>query len=160
MVFHWSLSDSKSPQVSRTLLSILAVLNNAVVWMVSTRPPTSKSSSPFSNPFVTVPNAPITIGIIVTCMFHSFFNSLARSRYLSFFSHSFSFILWSAGTAKSTILQVLFFLLIIIKSGLLAEIMWSVCMPKSHRSLCVSFSRTGALLLLLLLLLNRIIDAR
>ena len=84
MVFHWSLSDSKSPQVSRTLLSILAVLSNAVVWMVSTRPPTSKSSSPFSNPKgllkgledleVTVPNAPITIGIIVTCMFHSFFS--------------------------------------------------------------------------------------
>ena len=51
------LSDSKSllksPQVSRTLLSILAVLNNAVVWMVFTRPPTSKSSSPFSNPLVT-----------------------------------------------------------------------------------------------------------
>ena len=109
MVFHWSLSDSKSPQVSKTLLSILAVLNNAVVWMVSTRPPTSKSFSPFSNPLVTVPNAPITIGIIVTCMFHSFFNSLARSRYLSLFSHSFSFILWSARTAKSTILQVLFF---------------------------------------------------
>ena len=108
MVFNWSLSDSKSPQVSRTLLSILAVLNNALIWMVSTRPPTSKSSSPFSNPFVTVPNIPITIGIIITCMFHSFFNSLARSRYLSFFSHSFSFILWSAGTAKSTILQVLF----------------------------------------------------
>ena len=109
MVFHWSLSDSKSPQVSRTLLSILADLNNVVVWMVSTRPPTSKSSSPFSNLLVTVQNAPITIGIIVTCMLHSFFNSLARSRYLSFFSHSFSFILWSAGTAKSTILQVLFF---------------------------------------------------
>ena len=144
MVFHWSLSDSKSPQVSRTLLSILAVLNNAVVWMVSTRPPTSKSSSPFINPLVTVPNAPITIGIIVTCMFHSFFSSIARSRYLSFFSHSFCFILWSAGTAKSTILQVLFFLLIIIKSGLLAGIRWSVCILKSHRSLCESFSRTGA----------------
>ena len=109
MVFHRNLSDSNSPQVSRTLLTILAVLNNAVVWMVSTRPPTSKSSSPFRNPLVTVPNAPITIGIIVTSMFHSFFNSLARSRYLSFFSHSFSFILWSAETAKSTILQVLFF---------------------------------------------------
>ena len=108
MVFHWSLSDSKSPQVFRTLLSNLAVLNNAVVWMVSTRSPTSNSSSPFSNPLVTVPNAPITIGIIATCMFHSFFNSLARSKYLSFFSHFFSFILWSAGTAKSTILQVLF----------------------------------------------------
>ena len=85
MVFHWSLSDSKSPQVSRTLLSILAVLNNAVVWMISTRPPTSKFSSPFSNPLVIVPKAPITIGIIVTFMFHSFFNSLARSKYLSFF---------------------------------------------------------------------------
>ena len=55
MVFHWSLSDSKSPQVSKTLLSILAVLNDVVVWMVSTRPPTSKSSTSFSNPLVTVP---------------------------------------------------------------------------------------------------------
>ena len=107
--FHWSLSDSKSPQVSRTLLCILAVFNNAVVWMVSTRPPTSKSSRPFNNPLVTVPKAPITIGIIATFMFHSFFNSQARSMYLSLFSHSFSFILWSAGTAKSTNLQIFFF---------------------------------------------------
>ena len=59
--FYWSLSDSKCPQVSRTLLSILTVLNNVVVWMVSTRSPISKSSSPFSNPLVTVPNTPITI---------------------------------------------------------------------------------------------------
>ena len=147
MVFHWSLGDSKSPQVSRTRLRILAVLSNAVIWIVSTRPPTSKSSRPFNNPLVIVPNAPITIGTIVTFMFHSFFNSLARSRYLSLFSHSFRFILWSAGTAKSSILQVLFFfffLLIIIKSGLLAGIRWSVCMLKSHRILCMAFSRTGA----------------
>ena len=144
MVFHWSLSDSKSPQVSRTRLRILAVLSNAVVWIVSTCPPTSKSSRPFNNPLVIVPNAPITIGTIVTFMFHSFFNSLARSRYLSFFSLSFSFILWSAGTEKSTILQILSFLLIIMKSGLQAGIRWSGCMLKSHRSLCESFSRTGA----------------
>ena len=93
-----------------------------------------------------MPNAPITIGTIVTFIFHSFFNSLAMSRYLSFFSLSFRFILWSAGTAKSTILQILFFffLLIIIRSGLLAGIRWSVYMLKSHRSLCDSFSRTGA----------------
>ena len=39
MVFHWSLSEMKSPQVSMTLLSILTDLNNIVVWMVSTRPP-------------------------------------------------------------------------------------------------------------------------
>ena len=71
--------------------------------------PTSKSSRPFNNPLVTVPKAPITIGTTVTFMFHKFFNSLARSRYLFLFSHSFSFILWSAGTAKSTILQILFF---------------------------------------------------
>ena len=131
MVFHWSLSDSKSPQVSRTLLSILAVFNNAVVWMVSTRPPTSKSSSPFNNPLVTVPKAPITIGIIVTCKFHSFFNSLARSRYLSFFSHSFRFILCQPGQQSRQFCNFsLFFsfflfcfvLLIIIRSGLLAEI--------------------------------------
>ena len=92
--FHWRLSDSKFPQVSRTLLSILAVFSNAVVWMVSTWLPTSKSSRPFNNPLVTMPKAPITIGIIVTFMFHSFFNSLARSRYLSLFSDSFSFILF------------------------------------------------------------------
>ena len=35
-------------------------------------------------------------------------------------------------------------LLIIIRSDLLAGIRRSVCMLKSHRSLCVSFSRTGA----------------
>ena len=144
MVFHWSFSDSKSPQVSRTLLSILAVLSNAVIWIVSTRPPTSKSSSSFNNPLVIEPKAPITIGTIVTFMLHSFFNSLARSRYLSFFSLSSRFILWSVGTAKSTLLQILFLLLIIIRSGLLAEIRWSVCILKSHRSLCESFSRTGA----------------
>ena len=40
MVFHWSLSDSKSPQISST---ILADLNNAVVWTVSTCPLISKS---------------------------------------------------------------------------------------------------------------------
>ena len=116
MVFHWSVSYSKSPQVFRVLFRILAVLNNAVVWMVSTRPPTSMSSSSFSNPLVSVPNAPITIGIIVTCMFHGFSNSLARSRNLCFFSFSFSFIMWAAGTAKSTILQVLFLFLLLLLS--------------------------------------------
>ena len=178
MAFNWSLSDSKSLQVSRTLLSILAIFNNAVVWMVCPRPPTSKSSSPFSNPLVTVPNAPITIGIIVTCIFHRFFNSLARSRYLSLFSHSFSFILWQPGqqsqqflapsptsrcssywkgsllvaldNGRFLYLYIYIYIYIyiyyegIIRSGLLAEIRWSVCMSKSHRSLCVLFSRIGA----------------
>ena len=153
MVFHWNLSDSKSPQISRIRLRILAVLGNAVIWIISSRPPTSKSSRPFYNPLVIMPKSSITIGTIVTFMFHSFFNSLAKSRYFSFFSHSFRFILWSAVTAKSTFFKFsLFFLLIIIRSGLLAGIRWSVCMLKSHRSSCVSFSRTGAGLCILHLL--------
>ena len=79
MVFHWSLSDSKFPQVSRTRLRFLAVLNNAVVWIVPTCPSNSKSPGPFNNPLIIVPQARITIGTIVTFMFHSIFNSLARS---------------------------------------------------------------------------------
>ena len=73
MVFHWRLSDSKSPQVSRTRLSILALLSNVVTWMVFTRPPISMSSIPFNNPLVTVSKAPVTIGIIITLIFHNFF---------------------------------------------------------------------------------------
>ena len=137
MVFHWRLSDSKSPQVSRPILSILAVFINAVVWMVSTQPPTSKSSWPFNNSLVTVPKAPITIGIIVTLIFHSFFNSLARSRYLSLFQF---YSVVSRDSKVHNFADVLI-LLIIIRSGLLAEIRWSVCISKSNRSLCVSFSR-------------------
>ena len=109
MDFYWSLSLLKSPQVTRTVLSILADFNNAVVWMVSARPFISKSSCPFTNPLLTVPRAPITIGINGIFMFHSFFQFIARSTYLSFFSLSFNFTLWSVGTAQSTILQILFF---------------------------------------------------
>ena len=38
MIFYWGLGDSKSPQVSRTFLSILVDLSDVVVWMVSVRP--------------------------------------------------------------------------------------------------------------------------
>ena len=60
MVSNWSLSDSKSPQVLRIRLSILANLNNDALWIVSTRPLISKSSSPSTNPLV-----PFTIIIII-----------------------------------------------------------------------------------------------
>ena len=69
MVSHRSLSDSKSPKVSRTLLNILDDLDKAVVWMVSTGPLISKSSSPCTNLLVTVPRAPITTDITVTSFF-------------------------------------------------------------------------------------------
>ena len=59
MASHSNLSDSKSPQVSRTLLSILADLNN--------------TSCPLSKPSGTVTSAPITTGLTITVKFHGFF---------------------------------------------------------------------------------------
>ena len=122
----WVCMLHKSPQVSRTLLSILADLSNAVVWIFSTHPPTSESSSPFINPLVTVQSAPITIGTTFTFMFYSFFNSLAKPRFFSFLSLSFNFSLWTDGTAESTNLQVLFFFFFffffVLRSGRQAEI--------------------------------------
>ena len=102
MVFAWSLSDYKSTPVSGTLLRILNDLNNAVVRMVSTRSLISKSSSLCTNPSVTVPSALITISITVIFKFHSFFFSS-----LSLF---FGFTIWSTGTAKCPMQQVLFFI--------------------------------------------------
>ena len=72
MVFHRRPKDSKSPVVSRTLLSILAILNNAVFWMVSIRPLISKSSSLFINHLVAVLRAPITIATTDTFMLNIF----------------------------------------------------------------------------------------
>ena len=64
----WSLSDNKSPGLFSSIL-----IYNAVVWIVSTHPLISKSSSPFNNPLVTEPRALVSIIIIVTFMFLSFF---------------------------------------------------------------------------------------
>ena len=105
MVFHWSLSDSKSPQVFRILLTILTDLNNTVVGMVFTRLFIFKSSSRFINPLVTVPSAPIIIGINDTFMFHScfFFQFFSKVEVFILLFAVFNFTQWSAGTAKSTI---------------------------------------------------------
>ena len=104
--------ETERQQVSsghRTLLNFLADFNNAVVWMVAIRPPISNPSSPFSKPLGTVPSVPITISITVTFTFHRFLSSLLNSQYLSLFSLSLIFTLWSAGTPKSIIKQVLCF---------------------------------------------------
>ena len=122
MVFQWSLSDSKSSQVSRTFLSILTDLNN-VVRMVSTRPLIYNSSVPYTNPLDQLQSFGYCDKSISynwykryfhVPQFVCFFNYVARSTYLSFFSFSFNFILWSAGTAKSAILQSLSFLLLLL----------------------------------------------
>ena len=108
MVVHWSLSDIKFPQISRTLLSILADLNNAVVW------------SPL---ILLFPSPPVPLLIILwlyqehqlqlvytSLSCSSFSSSLARS----FFSFSFNFTLWSAETVRSTILQVSFVVVVVV----------------------------------------------
>ena len=96
MVFHWGLSESKSPHVSCPLLSILADLNDTVVWMVSARPLIFNFASPFSKHSGIFPRAPITTGINVIFIFHSFFFfffflSLLRSKYSFLFSFSLIF---------------------------------------------------------------------
>ena len=71
MVFPWNFSDSQSQHISMTLLSILAVINSAIV--LDGLHSFYKSSSPFNNPLVTVLKAPIMIGTMVSFMFHSIF---------------------------------------------------------------------------------------
>ena len=150
VVSRWNLSLSKSPQVSRILLSILADLTNAVVWMVATRPLISKSSSSFTNPLGIVPTAPFTTGITVT--FHIFLVLLiSLSTYLSF---CFILILLSDPPGRQSSLFSRF---------VDYHYVWSsgrnwviVCISKSYRSLVVSFTRTdsGLCLYLLFIWLN------
>ena len=59
------------------LLSSLVDVN-AVVWMISSRPPISRSSCTFTKRLKTIPSIPITNGITVNFMFHSCFSSPAR----------------------------------------------------------------------------------
>ena len=99
----WSQGDSKCPQVSWTLLCILADQNNAVVRMVWILLLIFNSFRPLSKPLRTVSRMPTTIGFTVTNMFRGyFFSSWARSKYL------LSFIQWSARKAKSTWRQLFF----------------------------------------------------
>ena len=143
MVSHWSLSDSKSPQVSRTFLSILAILSNTVVWMVSTRPLISKFPTPFTNPLVIVPRAPITTDITLTFIFHSFSipKQEGQRTHISFRFLSIS-LNGQPGQQSLQFSKFSYLLLIIIRSGRLAESRWSVYISKSPKSLCVLLSRT------------------
>ena len=131
---------SKSPQVFRSLLSILANLNNALVWMVSPRTLICKSSKPLTNPLVH--------RLQIVSPSHS--SSISFSVFLqglwncSFFS--FLLILlcslppWQRPLFPCFSLFV-FLLLTLIRPGCLAEIWWSVYMSKPERTLCVLFSR-------------------
>ena len=112
--FTGRLSDSKSLQVSRSFLGILADLNNVAVRMVSVRPPTSIPSSLHTKPLEIVPSTPITIGITVTLIFHFFKSSLTRFKYLYLLSFSLIFALFCRdGKVFYSASSRFFFLLII-----------------------------------------------
>ena len=96
LVFHQSLSDSTSPQVSRILLSLLVDLSNVVIWMISARSLIFNYFRLHFKPLGIVPNSAITIGITVTLILHClyyyyyyyslrvFFNNLANGVSLKF----------------------------------------------------------------------------
>ena len=72
--------------------------------------------------------------------FPTLFCSWERFWYLSNFSLSYIFTLWSNGVTKCPWWQVIF-LSINLKSSFLVRIGWFVCISKYLRILCVSFSR-------------------
>ena len=146
MVSHWSLSNSKSPQVSRILLSILAHLFSLF----------DLHSSSY---FQVLQSQYQSFGDYTKCAnydwyhryFHIplFFISQARPRYLSLFLLSFSFTLRSAKIHYSA--SSLFFCCWF-GSGCLAEIIWSDFISKSQRILCLIFLNRFWFMHMLLLL--------
>ena len=100
-ISRWSLSDSKCRQVVRNFLSILANLNNAVVWMVSSRPLISKSISPCANPLATVLRAPTLTDITISFIFHRFFQFPSKVEILYFSFRFLSILLWGQPRQQS-----------------------------------------------------------
>ena len=110
-----NLIKRKSPQVSRTLFSILADLNNILTLIISARSLIYIYSNLFSKPLRNVPRKPATVVITVTLYSIAFLihrDSLSTN-------HSFCFLLFShsslpGGGVKLSIRQIIFFLLTIV----------------------------------------------
>ena len=107
--FHWSLCDSKSPQVSITLFSISD--RSQYCFCLDGH----QSSSHFQvqqsvvvNLWVHWASRSQLLSPSLSCS-SVFLSSQSSSRYLSLFLLSFSFTLWLNKTSKCTIWQVLFF---------------------------------------------------
>ena len=92
------------------------------------------------DPLVIESRALITIGIIVTFMFYTFFNSLARSRYLLF--NFLSILLWDQPRQQSPQFSKLSFFCCWLLFGVTVSlILGDQFVWKSQKSLCASFSR-------------------
>ena len=79
------LRSSKFPQVSTTLLSILADLSHPVVCSVLISFLISNTISLFAKPLKNVSKVASSMDITITFVFHCFFSSLAWSKHLSIF---------------------------------------------------------------------------
>ena len=112
----WSVSDSEFSQISRTFQSILASLKNTLVCMVSIWSPVLPSL--FFKPF----------GIYPKCTsYSSYYRHLLQDQSICL-SHPF-FEIFARNSKKLKRTRTLF-LLIITRTDLLAEIKWTVCIPK------------------------------
>ena len=92
MVFHWSLSDRNSLQVSRTPLGILTVLNTVELLDGLHLSFFSKSSSPFNNSSGIVSRAPIIIGHFHVPQFFSFPSKVQVFVLLFIFFHFYAIV--------------------------------------------------------------------
>ena len=140
MVLHWSLSDSKSPIVSRIFRCIRTDLNNAIVWIVSTRPVIFKFSIFCIIPSVIIIKAPITIVMNVHFTFHVFSIPLQGLVFYPFFHILPILLCGQPGQQSSKFCKISFLLLIIIRSGNQTEIRGSICISRSLGCFCVLFS--------------------
>ena len=98
--FHWSLSDSKSPQVSWTLLSILFDFNNDIVWMVLVRSSISNSSTPLIKSFMIVPSPQLQLISPPSCS-TAFSVLLLLSLFDAIFSPQFWIVFFRWGLSDS-----------------------------------------------------------
>ena len=103
---HWSPNECKFPQLSRTILNILANFSSAVVWMVSVLPHIFSSFSIFSKFFEIVQRTPT-----VKCIDINFSAPWQGPIIYSGFHFSFILTLSSTGMSKSTSWEFFFFYL-------------------------------------------------
>ena len=100
--------------------------------MVNIRPRINNSDSPFLA-FANCPRTLIRTVITVTLIFHSFLSKVQVHVPV------FAFLNFNCGLLEH---QSLFW--IITRCGPLARILWSVCISKSQRIFCVSFSKVDS----------------
>ena len=94
-------------------------------------------------PFLIMPSAPVTTGMVLVLSFHIFVTSISRSLYLESFWNSLREIFLSSGTATSSIIHVFSLWSFIVLSGRFASILLSVWIVKSHKIVTYVLSITG-----------------